>query len=195
MGICVYKKALRSFGISESYVKGIDKQSVLAGVVMRADRVIDGFIFSHATLGGMDATNKILEMYFTLKRDDIRLILLNGYVISWYNVIDLNKVAKETGLPLICITYKESEGLEKYFQENFPLDCNNRIKVYQKNKRRIKLELKNGYTIYTRFIGIKFEEVKIILDKFTSDGSIPEPLRISRLMARALVKMSISRSK
>jgi endonuclease V-like protein UPF0215 family len=193
MRICVYKKAVRSFGISESYVKGIDQQSVLAGVVMRADKVIDGIIFSHATLGGMDATEKILEMYFSLKRDDIRFILINGYVISWYNVIDLNKVAKETGLPLICITYKESEGLEKYFKENFPLDWNKRFKVYQKNKRRIQLKLQNGFTVYTRFIGIKFEEVQVLLNKFTLDGSIPEPLRIARLMARAIVKMSTSR--
>jgi len=54
----VHKKAVRALGVSESFVKGISEKSVLAGVVMRADMAIDGFVFSKATVGGMDATER-----------------------------------------------------------------------------------------------------------------------------------------
>ncbi|RJS87859.1 DUF99 family protein [Candidatus Bathyarchaeota archaeon] len=188
MRLHVHKKGFRALGISESFIKGVSEESILAGVVMRADMTIDGFTFSKATVGGMDATEKILEMYRSLKRDDITLLLLNGCIISWYNVIDLHRVAEETELPLICVTYNESTGLEKYFKELFPEDWKSRVEIYRKNKSRTAVKLSTGYTVYIRFIGMKMEEAKGILNKFTSHGSIPEPLRVARLLARSLVK-------
>ena len=188
MRLHVHKKAYRALGVSESFVKGESKKSVLAGVVMRADKDIDGFIFAEATVGGMDATDKVIGMHKTLGRDDINVLLLNGCVISWYNVIDLQKVAEETGLPLVCVTYEESEGLDKYFKELFPEDWENRVQVYHKNKERTPLELKTGYIVYVRFLGMSLEEAKGILDKFTSHGAVSEPLRVARLLARATVK-------
>jgi len=190
----VHKKAFRALGVSESFVKGKSKKSVLAGVVMRADKAIDGFVFAEATVAGMDATDKVIEMYKTLDRDDINMLLLNGCVISWYNVIDLHKVAQETSLPLICVTYEESEGLDKYFKELFPEDCETRIKVYHKNKKRTQFELKTGHKIYVRFLGMSVEEAKETLDKFTSHGAVPEPLRVARLLARATVKTLMSKA-
>ena len=188
MRLHVHKKAFRALGISESFVKGVSKESVLAGVVMRADKAIDGFVFSSATVGGMDATGKTIEMHRTLERNDINLLILNGCVISWYNVIDLHKVAEETGLPLICVTYEESAGLEKYFTELFPEDWENRVKIYHKNKARTPIKLDTGYTVYARFLDMTLEQAKGILNKFTSHGAVPEPLRVARLLARSIAK-------
>lgn len=188
MRLHVHKKGFRALGISESFVKGVSKESILAGVVMRADMKIDGFTFSRATVGGTDATEKILEMYKRLRRDDINLLLLNGCVISWYNVIDLHRVAEETGLPLICVTYNESAGLERYFRELFPEDWEQRVEVYQKNKSRVPVKLFTGHIVYIRYIGMKIEEAREVLNRFTFEGAIPEPLRISRLLARSIVK-------
>jgi endonuclease V-like protein UPF0215 family len=190
----VHKKAFRALGISESFVKGVSKESVLAGVVMRADKAIDGFVFSTATVGGMDATRKTIEMHRTLERNDINLLILNGCVISWYNVIDLHKVAEETGLPLICVTYEESAGLEKYFVELFPEDWEYRVKIYRKNKARTPVTLDTGYTVYARFLNMSLEQAKGILNKFTSHGAIAEPLRVARLLARSIAKTLTSKS-
>jgi len=189
----VHKKAVRALGIAESFVKGVSRESVLAGVVMRADKAIDGFVFSTATVGGMDATEKMIEMHKILGRDDINLLILNGCVISWYNVVDLHEVADNTGLPLICVTYEESEGLEKYFKELFPEDWEDRVRAYRRNKARTPIALGTGYTIYVRFINMSLEEAKGILNKFTSHGAVPEPLRVGRILARSIVKTLMSR--
>ena len=188
MRLHVHKKAVRALGISESFVKGESKKSILAGVVMRTDKVVDGFVFSTVTVGGMDATEKMIEMYKTLDREDVNLLMLNGCVISWYNVVDLYKVAEETGLPLLCVTYEESEGLEKYFKELFPQDWERRVEIYHKNKERTLLKLDTGYTVYVRFINMSLEEAKGILNKFTSHGAVPEPLRVARLLARSIFR-------
>ncbi|MEE8570483.1 MAG: DUF99 family protein [Candidatus Bathyarchaeia archaeon] len=188
MPLHVHKKAVRALGIAESFVKGVSERSILAGVVMRADNVIDGFGFTTATVGGMDATDKIIKLHETLERDDINFILLNGCIISWYNVVDLHKVVEETQRPLLCVTYEASEGLEKYFLELFPDDWKQRVKVYHKNGSRTPLTLHTGHTVYTRFIDMTLDEAKGLLNKFTIQGAVSEPLKVSRLLARSLVK-------
>lgn len=188
MRLHIHKKAFRALGISESFIKGLSDKSVLAGVVLRSDGIIDGFTFSRATLGGMDATEKIIDMYKALERDDINVLMLNGCVISWYNVIDLSRVYEEIGLPLICVTYEESPGLEKYFMELFPEDYEKRIEIYRKNGPRTAVKLHTGFKVYIRFYGMDIDGAKAILDKFTLHGAVPEPLRIARLLARGIMK-------
>ena len=89
---------------------------------MRADGIVDGFGISNTTVGGMDATESVISLYEGLRRRDINIVFLNGCVISWFNVIDLKEVHKRIELPLVSVTYEESEGLEKYFKEYFKDD-------------------------------------------------------------------------
>jgi len=186
--IHIHKRAIRALGVSESFVKGLSRKSVLAGVVMRADMLIDGFTFALAEVGGMDATDRIIDMFYSLKRDDINILLLNGCVISWYNVIDLHRVFDETSIPLICVTYEESLGLEKYFRELFPDDWEVRVSIYHKNGDRTQIKIRTGHKVYVRFLGIGKDEARGVLNKFTIQGAIPEPLRVARLLARSIMK-------
>ena len=188
MRLQIHKRGIRAFGVSESFIKSSSKRSILAGVVMRSDLIVDGFSFTTATVGGMDSTQRIIEMYENMKRDDVNLILLNGCVISWYNVVDLNFLAEATGLPLICVTYRESKGLEKFFKELFPEDYERRIEVYHRNGSRREVTLKTGKKVFIRFIGMNLEEAEFILNKFVLVGAIPEPLRVARLLARSLMR-------
>jgi endonuclease V-like protein UPF0215 family len=71
----VHKRGIRALGISESFRKGTSKLSILAGVVMRADMIVDGFTFSKVKVGGMDVTQKIVEMYEALDRYDINICM------------------------------------------------------------------------------------------------------------------------
>jgi len=182
------KRGIRALGISESFIKSKSKRSVLAGVVMRADLIVDGFSFALTTVGGVDATTSVIELYQKLARKDINLILLNGCVISWFNIISLGRVHKDTGLPLICITYEESEGLERYLLEYFRNEAEEKIKRYRENGEREELKLHTGKTIFARYLGIDREEALRILNKFTLQGAVPDPLRIARLLARTIVQ-------
>ncbi len=184
----VDKKGIRVLGIAESFIKKKTKKSILAGVVMRVDGIIDGITLSSATIGGMDATESIISLFKSLKRRDINVIILNGCVISWFNIIDLKEVYRRAKIPLICITYDESIGLKKYLKEYFKNDWGNRYKIYRKNGGREKIELHTKNFIFVRVLGLELEKAKMLLDKLTIHGSIPEPLRISRLYARAVLK-------
>lgn len=203
MPLHLNKSALRVLGIAESFERPCalfadpvsttlsppaSCRSMLAGVVMRADRRVDGLAYARASVGGDDATQAVLEICRRLDRRDINALLLSGAAISWFNIIDLVAVFEEVSRPLICLTYEESEGLEKYLREYFP-EPEEKIERYRSLGMREKIRLKTGYELFVRVHGATVEEARILLNKFTLDGRVPEPVRLARMAARAARKV------
>lgn len=155
---------------------------------MRADFIVDGLSMSRCTVGGMDATDAVVSLYRDLERTDINAMMLSGCVISWYNVVDLNRVYDEIGVPLVCITYEESQGLKEFFIKNFPDDWEERVRVYERNGSRMPLVLKTGYSVFVRPFGMELLDAKRLLDRFTLHGRIPEPIRLSKVIARGVLR-------
>jgi len=183
MTLHLNKPALRALGIAESFRRG-DPSSILAGIVMRADLRVDGMAYAHATVGGDDATEAVKRIYSQLGRSDINVLMLNGAALSWFNIIDLQEVWQETERPLFCISYEESSGLEKYIREYFS-SPDEKIRRYHRLGERQPIILKTGYQVYLRVFGASIDEARVLINKFTRDGSVPEPLRLAGLAARA----------
>ena len=97
------KQGLRGLAIAESFSQ-TSKKSVLSGIVMSTDLIIDGFVLGNSTVGGDDATEAILSMYERLSRPDISFLLISGIVISLYNIVDVKKISEIIGLPVIGVT-------------------------------------------------------------------------------------------
>ena len=180
------KKGLRALGIAESYA-GLE-HSTLAGVVMRKDLRIDGFCFGRVRVGGTDATDTVLRMIRDLDRRDINIVLLSGCVIAWFNVLDLGRIADESKIPVICVTYEESDGLLDDLRYHFPGD-EARIQAYLRLGERVPLDLGNHRTIYLRAAGIGYADAARFCRDFTLEGKIPEPLRVARLCARQFISL------
>ena len=187
MKIHAEKKGIRVLGIAESFKK-TSMCSILAGIVMRRDLVIDGMIFGNATIEGNDSTQKILSMYRSLKRNDINCIMLDGLVISMYNIIDGKELQESIDIPVIAITFKDSEGLEGAINHHFPNDSKMKLEQYHKLGQRDKIILKTGKILFIRYWGIGLKEVLMIVNSFTLQGSIPEPIRIAKIAARACLQ-------
>lgn len=181
------KKGVRVLGIAESYTGRHSDlvRSTLAGVVMRRDLVIDGIEFGSATVGGMDATEGVLDIFHALKRNDINYIMLSGCVISWFNIVNPAQIFDETGTPLITVTYEDSSGLEDDIRHHFPWDIE-RLDAYHQLGARVEVKLHTGYSVFIRSWGIEESDSSILCNAFTRDGKIPEPLRVARLLARAV---------
>jgi uncharacterized protein len=181
------KKGIRVLGIAEIFRK-TSACSTLAGIVMRRDLIIDGMVFGNVAIGGNDSTQNILSMYRSLKRNDINCIMLDGLVISMYNIIDGEELGENTNVPVIAISFKDSEGLEGAIQHHFSNDSNPKLEQYRKLGQRDKILLKTGKTLFVRYWGISPKEASTIIDCFTLQGSIPEPIRIAKLAARASMR-------
>ena len=182
MDLHLNKSALRALGVAESFIRE-RSNSRLAGVVMRGDLRVDGMAFAKATVGGDDATLGVLKIYDELDRSDINALILNGSIISWFNIIDLQQVFDIIRRPVICITYEDSPGLDNHIRKYFPGE--DKIQRYNRLGNREMIRLKTGYDVYIRAFGVKIWEARMLLNKFTLDGRVPEPIRLARLAARA----------
>ena len=184
------KNGIRGLSISESFEKQ-EKHSILAGVVMSNEFLIDGFAFNHATLQGDDITEKILMMYKKLNRDDISYLLLPGTILSMYNIVDIDIIFEQLQFPVIAVNSKNSSGLHDTLKHHFPNNFENKIKQYEKLGPRQIIYLKSKNEIYLRMRGCTVEDCKTLLDKITLQGSVPEPLRVSQTLAKTLLKTSL----
>ena len=185
------KQGLRGLAIAESFHQN-SKKSILAGLVMRRDFVIDGFVFGTATLDGDDATETILKMYDDLNRPDVSYILISGLIISLYNIIDIKKIHDSLQIPIIGVTYNESEGIEDAIKHHFPESYDSKIKQYQQLGSRDKIKLHTSSDIFVRREGCDLHDVKLLLNELTLQGSFPEPLRVAQLLAKSLLQKGLS---
>ena len=184
------KKGIRGLAIAESFSQ-TSKKSVLSGIVMSTDLVIDGFVMGHSTVGGDDATDAILAMHEKLNRSDVSFLLISGIVISLYNILDVKRISEKIGLPVVGVTYEESSGIEDAIKHHFPESYDSKLAEYSKLGVREKITLHTSHNLYIQNEGCTVLEAKQLLDKMTLQGSIPEPLRISQLLANTLLNTKL----
>jgi uncharacterized protein len=177
------KKGIRMFAIAESFVQS-ELRSVLAGVVIRRDLIIDGLIFDSVTIKGTDSTQTILSMYRNIDRNDINCILLGGTIISILNIVDGQKLQNILQVPVIAVTSIERKGLNKHNLLRFE-NGHSRLQLYDALPERAELKLWTGKAVHVRNWGITESEALSLLNDITLQGSRPEPIRIANLAARA----------
>jgi len=114
--------------------------------------------------------------------------MLDGLIVSMYNIIDGEEIRENTNVPVIAITFKDSEGLEGAIQHHFSKDSNLKLEQYHKLGQRDKILLKTGKLVFVRYWGLSSKEAFTIVNCFTLQGSIPEPIRIAKLVARASMR-------
>lgn len=175
------KPGVRALGIAESYRGAV---STLAGVVVRASRVVDGFAFGACTVGGTDATEAMAALVDRLDREDIRFLFVAGIAPAWFNVVDLHALHEATALPVLSVTFKESHGLESAIDEAFDGQAREtRLERYRAQPPRSAVEV-NDETVFVRSVGVDRDEIDVVRE-FTPEGGRPEPVRVARQAARA----------
>ena len=185
MRVHLNKPAIRVLGVSESFGPG-DRSSVLGGVVMRKDLVVDGFAFGRTTVGGDDATSGVTALYRRFERNDINVVLVSGCIISKYNVLDVDGLSSRVGRPIVCLTYRETSGIRKAIIVRFPRnEAQIKLAAYERLGAREALPLATGHTVYVRLAGLSLREARSLVGAFTLQGSLPEPVRLAGLLARA----------
>jgi len=187
------KKAIRALGIAESFRKD-QPISTLAGVVIRSDLVIDGFGVSSLKVSGSDATDSVLKLYRSLKRNDVNAILISGSILSLYNVLDVDYIYESLALPVIALSFSKAvsniaANITARFPEKMAVA---KIALLEKLGKADRMRLKTGYDVFVRRAGISENISNRLLDKFTLQGAIPEPIRVARLLAKTIASLRLN---
>ena len=178
------KAGVRALGVAESS-RPDAARSTLAGAVVRADRVVDGFAFDSCIVGGTDATEAVVALADRLDREDVAFLFFAGIAPAWYNLLDLHRLHAAVDRPVLSISFEASPGLEPALREAFAGDAlESRLGAYRAQPPRRQLSV-NDETVFVRSVGLANDEAADVVRAFTPEGGRPEPLRVARLAARA----------
>ena len=155
---------------------------------MRSDMIIDGLAAGVLKVSGSDSTQTTIELFRELQRNDINAIMISGSVLSLYNVLDLDTIFARLKIPVLALSFsKSTSDLARNIRERFASNiAEEKIRLLEKLGQSQRIKLKTGYDVFVRTAGINQANSKRLLDKFTLQGSSPEPIRVARLLAKTI---------
>ncbi|MBS3817319.1 MAG: DUF99 family protein [Candidatus Thermoplasmatota archaeon] len=182
------KDQVRAIGIDDAPFKFSEEDVLVVGSVVRAPNYLEGVLSTRVQIDGTDATENIIEMVDRSKfKDQAKIIFIDGAAFGGFNLIDLEKVNKRTKIPVISVSREKPDfdEIEKAIKHHFE-EWEEKYKLVKKGEI---FEVETEYKpIYIQKEGIELEEVERLIDLFTQLGRLPEPIRISHIIASGIVK-------
>lgn len=181
------KPEIRILGIDDSSL--LKEKVMIVGTVFRGGDWIDGVLRSEITRDGLDATGVIVTMIKKSKHyAQLRVIMLDGITYGGFNVVDIQELYRETGLPVIvimrsCPDFEKIRSALGHFS-----DGEARWDIIKKAGKIEKLFTgRNGTPIYIQKAGIGSKSAEKIIRLTSIRSSIPEPLRVAHLIATGII--------
>jgi hypothetical protein len=182
------KQHVRILGIDDSEFRFGDACVPVVGVLARVPSFIEAVLRTDIAVDGRDSTEKLAAMlYCSRYRDQTRLILIDGVTLGGFNVVDIETLSGDTGIPVATITRKKPDldGMKAALQKHFD-DWEERYSIISRG--RLEPISIGSHSLYSRFVGIKKEELAVILKNATVAGAMPEAVRVAHLIATALAR-------
>lgn len=170
------KHGIRGISIAESYSASA-ATSTLAGVIMRNDLLLDGFVFDTIKVAGDDSTDIILKM--CRSRCDVSYVITWGSILSRYNIVDIHHISESLNIPVLAI----SDTHQKDISSTLPPE---KLHIYNALPDRHTIQLHTGHTLDVHVSGCAIHETKLLLNRITMQGRIPEPIRLARILASSI---------
>jgi uncharacterized protein len=179
------KPEIRILGIDDSAL--LNEKVMIVGAVFRGGDWIDGILRADITKDGLDATEVICKMIKKSKHyGQIRAVILDGITYGGFNLVDIQMLYRETGIPVIVVmrSYPDFEKIKsalKYFP-----DGETRWAIIKRAGEIERIYGENS-PIYIQRTGIGMETVKKIIRLTSIRSNIPEPLRVAHLIATGII--------
>ncbi len=180
------KREIRILGIDDSPFDRETKEVLVVGTVFRGSEYIDGLISCYVDRDGNDATGKLIELIKKTKHlGQLKCIMLDGIALAGFNVINIKKLNEETNLPVI-VTTRKMPNFEKIAKALKKINQEDKIDLMKIAGKIYEINV-NGRSIYSQFFGIGLDSVKKIIKLTSIHSNIPEPIRVSHLIASGIV--------
>ena len=181
------KREIRILGIDDSAL--LSEKIMIVGTVFRGADWMDGVLRSDITKDGLDSTDVICSMITRSKHyGQIRAVMLDGITYAGFNVVDIHKIYRQTGIPVIVVMrskpdFEKIKSALKYFP-----DGEERWKIIERTGDIEEIAGENEKSsIYIQRAGISLESVNKIIRLTSIRSNIPEPLRVAHLIATGII--------
>lgn len=182
------KPEIRIIGIDDSPFKKKKKEKVMViGAIFRGGKWLEGVISTKVTKDGNDATKKISNMIVKSKHyGQLQVIMLNGIAVAGFNVIDIEKLSKNTKIPVIVVMRKKPNMKKiKKALLNFS-DGEKKLNLIKKAGKIFKCDVKKK-KIYFQCYNVRREIAEKIINLSSTHSLIPEPIRVAHMIGAGVV--------
>lgn len=164
------------------FEKFVDRDALIVGVVTAGKDLVEGVLTTRLPIDVEEATERLSEWVNGSRfRPVLRAIILNGITIAGLSVIDLPKLSRLTGLPVISVNRRppENEDLANALRTaGFP--------------GRIPLLDRAGPShpfgpVHLSAVGMDLEGAKGILRAEAGRSHLPEGIRLAHIIAQGIV--------
>ena len=155
---------------------------LVIGVVMAGPALVEGVITTSVPMDGEDVTAKLAAWVRSSRfHPSLRAIFMEGLTIAGLSVVDLPRLAAETGLPAVSVDRKiPQQGLLESTLEK--LGMGDRIGSVQAAG-----PLHGAAGLHFACAGIAPEEARRIIAENLGRSAVPEGLRLAHLIGQAVV--------
>jgi hypothetical protein len=113
--------------------------------------------------------------------------MLDGISFAGFNMVDIKKLHKKTGLPVIAVTRKKTD-FKKFRQAMRTLPgFERRWEAVESAGKLHELKLRRG-KVYYQETGLQKGQAEHIIRITSTRSVLPEPIRIAHMVASAIVR-------
>ena len=130
----------------------------------------------------------IAKMILNARYKDLRAIMLKGITIAGFNLVDIEKLNQDTGLPVIVVMRRmpDLSSIEKALTNLNHKE--ERLAIIEKAGKIYEGKVQGDSDIFFQFKGIEEDDAREIIRISSMHSNIPEPLRVSHIIATGVVK-------
>ena len=177
------KTEARILGLDDGpFDKFRDKDVLVVGTFFRGGSAIDGVLSTRVEVDGSDATDKIIELVNRSKfKPQLQAIMLDGICFGGFNVIDIIKFHRKTGIPVIVVMrdYPETMKMREIMKR---LGKEDKITLLDQAG-----EIHKVNNIHVQIKGMDLDTAREMLRLTCVNSNIPEPLRVAHIIAAGIV--------
>jgi hypothetical protein len=183
------KPHLRVLGVDDGPFTRRHRYAPVAAVAMSLPGSLEGVLATRVRVDGRDATERVAEMLGASSHlAGARAILLDGISLGGFNLVDLDRLSRALGRPVISVTSRppDFDAIRAALHAYFPEEFRARWRLVQRHRPFAAPAA--GAPLWIAVAGATRTEARAVIRRTTLVGRWPEPLRLAHLVARAMAR-------
>ncbi|EQD75282.1 protein containing DUF99, partial [mine drainage metagenome] len=174
-------------GIDDGAFRRGDRWAPVAAVLLAVPARVEAVRVGRVPIDGTGAARRLGDLIRELPgHESARAVLLDGAVVGGFNVVDLDALRHDTGLPVVAVTARRPDfaAIRHALRTWFPRDATRRFRALSAH-RLYALPGPSG-AVFVAAVGCTRFDAAALVRRATVEGHVPEPIRLAHLVASAV---------